>query len=556
MLVQTVQPGSPAAKAGLHGGDASAQSTARELRARRRRDHRRSTARTSGRWTERRLDRRRPRSPATTVTIEYLRGGKTQDASQVTLAQRPSEVAGLSRADRRPPTMGVRDPASRSAASRTSRTPSSGGRPRGVGAGHDLLARRRRAAVASEDAVDDRRRPAPPGRAVRRVRQRDARRGRGDGRPGGPDDAPAPRRRGPRLLRRGGAADRRARSSRRRRCRSLADIQALEPFHTDFHLLDAHHEDLRGGTGETFDWELAAQRRAPLPLILSRRPDAGQRRRGDRGGAAVRRRRRRAASRPRPGARTRTKLDGLPGDGRSARRWTRAVRRRQRERRRAPLRALRRPVRPRDADAGAGRARGGMGRRARRPRLPGASSTRLLRDYAGRPTPLYRAERLSRGGRATGLAQARGPAPHRRAQDQQRARPGAARPAHGQAADHRRDGAGQHGVATATACALLGLECVVYMGDRGHAPPAPNVQRMELLGATVAPVEAGTRTLKEATSEAIRDWVDERRDHALRHRLGRRAGAVPGARARPAARHRRRGARAAARARGPPARRA
>jgi tryptophan synthase beta chain len=68
-------------------------------------------------------------------------------------------------------------------------------------------------------------------------------------------------------------------------------------------------------------------------------------------------------------------------------------------------------------------------------------------------------------------------------------------------------GAGQHGVATATACALLGLECVVYMGVEDMRRQRPNVQRMELLGATVRPVEAGTRTLKEATSEAIRDWT-------------------------------------------------
>ena len=68
-------------------------------------------------------------------------------------------------------------------------------------------------------------------------------------------------------------------------------------------------------------------------------------------------------------------------------------------------------------------------------------------------------------------------------------------------------GAGQHGVATATACALLGLECVVYMGAEDMRRQQPNVQRMELLGATVAPVDAGARTLKEAVCEAIRDWV-------------------------------------------------
>jgi tryptophan synthase beta chain len=68
-------------------------------------------------------------------------------------------------------------------------------------------------------------------------------------------------------------------------------------------------------------------------------------------------------------------------------------------------------------------------------------------------------------------------------------------------------GAGQHGVATATACALLGLECVVYMGTEDIRRQAPNVERMRLLDAEVVPVEAGARTLKEAVSAAIRDWV-------------------------------------------------
>ena len=68
-------------------------------------------------------------------------------------------------------------------------------------------------------------------------------------------------------------------------------------------------------------------------------------------------------------------------------------------------------------------------------------------------------------------------------------------------------GAGQHGVATATACARFGLECVVYMGSEDMRRQAPNVERMGLLGAVVVPVEIGTKTLKEATSEAIRDWI-------------------------------------------------
>src|ERR1700759_3396885 len=68
-------------------------------------------------------------------------------------------------------------------------------------------------------------------------------------------------------------------------------------------------------------------------------------------------------------------------------------------------------------------------------------------------------------------------------------------------------GAGQHGVATATVCARFGLECVVYMGSEDIRRQAPNVERMRLLGAEGRPVEFGTRHLKEATSEAIRDWT-------------------------------------------------
>ena len=87
-------------------------------------------------------------------------------------------------------------------------------------------------------------------------------------------------------------------------------------------------------------------------------------------------------------------------------------------------------------------------------------------------------------------------------------------------------GAGQHGVATATACALLGLECVVYMGTEDMRRQRPNVERMGLLGAEVVPVEAGARTLKEAVSAAIRDWVANVDDHPLRDRLGGRPGAL------------------------------
>jgi tryptophan synthase beta chain len=131
----------------------------------------------------------------------------------------------------------------------------------------------------------------------------------------------------------------------------------------------------------------------------------------------------------------------------------------------------------------------------------------LLRDYAGRPTPLYLAERLSEvAGRELWLKR----------EDLMHTGSHKLNNALGQALLARRTGkrriiaetgAGQHGVASATAAALLDLECVVFMGVEDTRRQRPNVQRMELLGATVVPVETGTRTLKEATSEAIRDWV-------------------------------------------------
>ncbi|MBU6336583.1 MAG: tryptophan synthase subunit beta [Acidobacteria bacterium] len=131
----------------------------------------------------------------------------------------------------------------------------------------------------------------------------------------------------------------------------------------------------------------------------------------------------------------------------------------------------------------------------------------LLRDYAGRPTPLYAAERLSEvAGRPVYLKR----------EDLLHTGAHKLNNALGQALLTQRmgkqrviaeTGAGQHGVATATACALLGLDCVVYMGAEDIRRQQPNVQRMELLGATIVPVTAGAGTLKEAVSEAIRDWV-------------------------------------------------
>jgi tryptophan synthase beta chain len=131
----------------------------------------------------------------------------------------------------------------------------------------------------------------------------------------------------------------------------------------------------------------------------------------------------------------------------------------------------------------------------------------LLRHYVGRPSPLYLASRLSeRAGRPIYLKR----------EDLNHTGAHKINNALGQALLAKRmgkrriiaeTGAGQHGVAAATACALLDLECIVYMGTEDIRRQHPNVERMGLLGAVVEPVEAGARTLKEAVSAAIRDWV-------------------------------------------------
>jgi tryptophan synthase beta chain len=134
-----------------------------------------------------------------------------------------------------------------------------------------------------------------------------------------------------------------------------------------------------------------------------------------------------------------------------------------------------------------------------------AELDKLGRTYAGRPTPLTRAGRFAPAKR---LYLKREDLLHTGAHKLNNAL--------GQAVLAQRlgkrrivaeTGAGQHGVAAATVCARFGLECVVYMGSEDMRRQRPNVERMSLLGAEVRPVEFGTRTLKEATSEAIRDWI-------------------------------------------------
>lgn len=132
----------------------------------------------------------------------------------------------------------------------------------------------------------------------------------------------------------------------------------------------------------------------------------------------------------------------------------------------------------------------------------------LLKDYVGRPSPLYHAQRLSEHYKTT---------IYLKREDLNHTGAHKVNNTLGQILLAKRlgktriiaeTGAGQHGVATATVCALMGLECIVYMGEIDIERQAPNVARMKLLGATVVPAKSGSKTLKDATNEAIRDWIN------------------------------------------------
>jgi len=146
--------------------------------------------------------------------------------------------------------------------------------------------------------------------------------------------------------------------------------------------------------------------------------------------------------------------------------------------------------------------------RARRDRRFQAELAELLANYAGRPTPLYYADRLSRELGGARLFLKREDLLHTGAHKINNALGQALLTVRmGKRRVIAETGAGQHGVATATACALFGLDCVVYMGSEDMRRQRPNVERMRLLGATVVGVESGSRTLKDAINEAMRDWV-------------------------------------------------
>jgi tryptophan synthase beta chain len=137
-----------------------------------------------------------------------------------------------------------------------------------------------------------------------------------------------------------------------------------------------------------------------------------------------------------------------------------------------------------------------------------AELERLLRTYVGRPTPLYDARHFAERIGSGAVWLKREDLAHTGAHKINNAiGQGLLAQRMGKRRIIAETGAGQHGVATATVCALLGLECVVYMGEEDTQRQAINVYRMRLLGAEVRPVSAGTRTLKDAISEAFRDWV-------------------------------------------------
>src|SRR5690554_4487751 len=136
----------------------------------------------------------------------------------------------------------------------------------------------------------------------------------------------------------------------------------------------------------------------------------------------------------------------------------------------------------------------------------------LLRDYVGRPTPLYKAKRLS---------QKYGYKIYLKREDLCHTGAHKINNTIGQILLARRlgktriiaeTGAGQHGVATATVCALMDMQCIVYMGEVDIARQAPNVKRMRMLGAEVRPAKSGSKTLKDATNEAMRDWISNPTD--------------------------------------------
>jgi len=299
------------------------------------------------------------------------------------------------------------------------------------------------------------------------------------------------------------------------RIRDRTSLAEIERYRAAAYLLDGYAPDQPGGTGKTFDWSLALEAQKYGLIFLA--------------GGLTPENVRQAVHTVRPwGVDVSTSVEAAPGrkDHDKLRRFIAAAKGLPDKRSRISQdRPVEREATPRLPDA-----RGYFGHfggkfvpetlmpaleelehaynEARSNEAFQNELEDLLREYAGRPTPLYLAKRLTDHCRGAKIYLKREDLAHTGAHKINNTL--------GQALLARRmgkhrlvaeTGAGQHGVATATVAALLGMECVVYMGTQDMARQAPNVERMRLLCAQVRPVDSGSRTLKDAINEAIRDWV-------------------------------------------------
>ena len=299
------------------------------------------------------------------------------------------------------------------------------------------------------------------------------------------------------------------------RIRDRASLAEIERYRATAYLLDGYAPDQPGGTGKAFDWDLAleAMRHGPILLAGGLTPENVLQ----------------AVQAVRPwGVDVATGVERAPGrkDYGKLQRFVAAAKSLLTQRsEKSQEEVAEREVTQKRPDA-----RGYFGpfggkfvpetlmpaleelerayREARTSPAFASELAGLLREYAGRPTPLYLAKRLTEHCKGAKIYLKREDLVHTGAHKINNTL--------GQALLARRmgkrrlvaeTGAGQHGVATATAAALLGMECAVYMGTQDMARQAPNVGRMRLLGAQVRPVDSGSRTLKDAINEAIRDWV-------------------------------------------------
>ena len=293
------------------------------------------------------------------------------------------------------------------------------------------------------------------------------------------------------------------------RVRDRASLSGIERYRATVYLLDAFVPEQMGGTGRSFDWTLAAEAKEYGPILLA--------------GGLTPENVHQATCAVRPwGVDVSTGIETTPGhkDHDRLRHFIAAAKGLVPTKKQTPQET---PQRGPNARGYFGAFGGKFVPETLMPALEELERAyhearsnlafqkeleSLLRQYAGRPTPLYLAKRLTGHCRGAKIYLKREDLAHTGAHKINNTL-GQALLAQ-QMGKHRlvaETGAGQHGVATATAAALLGMECIVYMGTQDMARQAPNVERMRLLGADVRQVNSGSRTLKDAINESIRDWV-------------------------------------------------